>query len=581
MLLVGCGDDDGASPDDAGTRDGRTEPPADGSPPGPDGTTPPTPPTPPGPPPPPPTDAGTDAVVPPDVGPPMPPGDAGPADVRFTVSATDGVHAISPFIYGSNQGDLGARPERRLTLARSGGNRMTAYNWENNASNAGSDWMHQNDDYLGGGDTPGEVVRSFVESTHAAGAAALITIPIVDYVAADKNGGGDVAATPDYLSTRFRQSRARKMAPFTATPDTTDAFVYQDELVAFVDGAFPYHRADPLRRIFFSLDNEPDLWSHTHARIHPDPVGYQELVDRSVEHASAIKDVVPEAVVFGPVSYGWAGYVNLQEAPDAMGRDFLDFYLQQMAAAERTSGRRLLDVLDLHWYPEAQGGGQRIVVDDASDAVAEARMQAPRSLWDDGYTEDSWITMWSTEGPIRLLPRLREKIAAHYPGTRLAFTEYYYGGGGDISGGIAQADVLGAFGREDVFAACLWHLGETDDRFIYGAFRMFRNFDGAGGAFGDVSIAATTDDVERTSVYASMGSTSPDRVVLVAINRANEPLVAAVTVTHGTRFARATVHRLTRDSADPVAGGELPITELNAFGYEMPARSVSTLVLSP
>ena len=44
------------------------------------------------------------------------------------------------------------------------------------------------------------------------------------------------------------------------------------------------------------------------------------------------------------------------------------------------------------------------------------------------------------------------KIAAHYPGTKLSISEYNYGAGGDISGGIAQADVLGVFGREGLFS---------------------------------------------------------------------------------------------------------------------------------
>ena len=96
-----------------------------------------------------------------------------------------------------------------------------------------------------------------------------------------------------------------------------------------------------------------------------------------------------------------------------------------------------------------------------------------------------------------------------------------------------------------------------------------------------MSIAATTDDADRTSVYASLDSARADRVVLVAINRAGEPLTAGVTLSHGTRFARVAVYRLTSDSSDPVAAGETAITELNAFRYEMPARSVSTLVLLP
>ena len=74
------------------------------------------------------------------------PGDPGPADVRLAVDTSQDRRAISPLIYGSNVArDVAANG---LTLVRLGGNRWTAYNWENNASNAGSDWCHQNDGYL-------------------------------------------------------------------------------------------------------------------------------------------------------------------------------------------------------------------------------------------------------------------------------------------------------------------------------------------------------------------------------------------------------------------------------------------------
>src|SRR5262249_41199390 len=163
------------------------------------------------------------------------------------------------------------------------------------------------------------------------------------------------------------------------------------------------------RTLFYDLDNEPDLWSSTHPRIHPDPVTYQELIAKDLEYAEAIKAVAPAAKVFGFVSYGWAGYVNLPGAPAGNNRDLIATWLAALAARAATTGKRVIDVLDLHWYPEAQGGGQRIIVDDASAAVAAARVQAPRSLWDPSYTETSWITQYSTQGPIRLLPRMRDK----------------------------------------------------------------------------------------------------------------------------------------------------------------------------
>ena len=67
-------------------------------------------------------------------------------DVTITIDPTN-THAISPYIYGTNfySGNTGAPP--LLTFDRDGGNRWTAYNWETNASNAGSDYLYENDDY--------------------------------------------------------------------------------------------------------------------------------------------------------------------------------------------------------------------------------------------------------------------------------------------------------------------------------------------------------------------------------------------------------------------------------------------------
>jgi hypothetical protein len=499
--------------------------------------------------------------------------------VRFDVDTSADVHDISPYIYGTNQPDWSASA-KNLTLARAGGNRWTAYNWENNASNAGTDWQNQNDSYLGGGDAPGGAVRERVQEAHDAGASMLVTVPIQGYVAADKNGGGDVNQTPDYLQARFNPSQPVKGSALANPPNLGDDVVYQDEFVSFLEKAFPNARTDPSRTIFYSLDNEPDLWSDTHPRIQSQPVTYAALAYKCIAFADAIKGVVPDAMVFGPVNYGWAGFVNLQDAPDANGRDFLDYFLETMKAAETTKGRRLLDVLDVHWYPEAQGDGVRITGEQTSSAVVEARVQAPRSLWDDGYTEDSWITQWSTEGPIRLIPRLKEKIEAKYPGTKIAITEYYYGAGGHISSAMAHADVLGVFGREDVFAASLWELGSTQS-FAYAGFAMFRNYDGANGSFGDVSVRLVNDDTVGTSAYASKDATGTPRVVVVAINKTQGALTAGITVAHDAALARAEVYQLTSSSPIPAKQGDLQAVAANAFSYEMPSMSVSTLVFQP
>jgi hypothetical protein len=496
-----------------------------------------------------------------------------PPELTFEVSASQDVHPISPLIYGTAQPE--SPSDNRYTLLRSGGNRMTAYNWETNASNAGSDYKFQNDAYLSNSDTPGAALTPMIGSAKTIGATALLTIPIVDYVAGDKNGGGDVRNSgSDYLTTRFKQNRATKGAELSTTPDATDAYVNEDEFVSWVKATTA--GGPP---VVFCLDNEPDLWASTHAEVHPDPVTYDELCTRNVTYATMVKTVWPTAPVTGFVSYGWNGYETLQNAPDAAGKgEFIAYYLSKMKAAETTAGKRLIDYLDLHWYPEAQGAGVRITKDDTSDAVVKARVQAPRSLWDPSYRETSWIS--SNVGPIRLIPRLRDTIAANYPGTGLAITEWNYGAGGDISGGVAAADALGVFGREGVGIASYWALA-SDESFANAAFRAFRNYDGAGATFGDTSIHAASSDDAAASVYASTDAANPARVVIVAINKDSQPRTTTIAIDHPSTFARLAVWTLTAADAGLAAGDEVAASDANTFRYEMPAMSVSVLVPGP
>jgi hypothetical protein len=508
------------------------------------------------------------------------PSEAPASSVTFAIDTAASRHAISPYVYGANQVSWSGR-SRGLRLARLGGNRWTAYNWETNASNAGADYQNQNDGFLGGGEVPGEAVRPGVAAAHAAGASMIVTVPIAGYVSADKSPGGDVNRSPDYLGTRFLESRPAKGRGFAYPPDTGDGVVYQDEFVAWLESTFGYARGDATRTIFYSLDNEPDLWASTHARVRPTgKVTFAEMADRTTAFASAIKSVAPGALVFGPVSYGWQGFVALQDAPDRGGRDFLDFYLDSMREAEGRYRRRLVDVLDLHWYPEAKGGSVRITGSDSSAEVAAARVQAPRSLWDPTYSENSWISIDARVGAIRLLPRMREKIAAHYPGTRLAITEYNYGGGGHISGAIAQADVLGIFGREDLFAAALWDLAGSTT-FVDGAFAAYCNYDGAGARFGDTSVGAATSNQETTSVYASVDAGREDRVVLVAVNKSTGKTTADIVLTHAVSLTRGQVWQITASSPTPVTGSPLVASARNSFRLEMPASSVTTVALTP
>jgi hypothetical protein len=546
------------------------------------------------------------------------PDDPGPAAIRFSLNSGQDVKPISPYIYGSNSSQITNR-----TFDRSGGNRLTGYNWETNASNAGADWYHHNDYHLTGGQAnrpPGSAVSGMIQSAGAAGRASLVTIPMAGYVSADANGTVD--ETQIAPSSRWREVVPQKSTKYPGSslslnPNKSDAYVFTDEFVNWVENA-----KQPGQPVFYSLDNEPGLWGEslpagwqsgsppnpccnpangidpseegrTHPTIHPFAPTFNEMRDKTIAHAAAIKDVNPNALVFGGVGYGWNEFRSLQDAPGRVttpshpGGDqdgelhYYEWLLNEVRAAETAQGRTLMDVLDLHWYPEAQGAGVRITGNNTSAAVVAARVQAPRSLWDDTYTETSWITSCCSGGPIKLLKHVQRDIADFKPGTKIAITEYNYGAGSHYSGGIAQADFLGILGREGVFAANWWDLGNGSS-FVNAAFNMYVNYDGAGGQFGDISVDAGTSNIANSAVYASLDSTDSNRMVVVAINRTANAQTTGIAVTHDRIFDHAEVYQLTSGAgSSPLVtrAADIELNLVNAFQYTMPAWSVSTLVL--
>jgi hypothetical protein len=269
------------------------------------------------------------------------------------------------------------------------------------------------------------------------------------------------------------------------------------------------------------LDNEPGSWNVTHPRIHPQRVTYAEVITRSVDYARAIRQVAPRSTIYGPASFGLAGWMRLADAPDAAGRDFIHVYLDAMASAEQSAGARLLDVFDVHFYPSVDFEGQP-VSHAHGDGAGDLRMQLPRSLYDADYEEPGWIVRDFLHEPIQLLPRLATTIREHYPGTKLAITEYNYGGGGDISGAVAQADVLGAYGRYGVHAAALWPLWQQPTEYILAAFEVFQRPLGLA-PFARTSVPAQSSDTAKVGVWASVDEES-HRVSVVVVHRSRDSL---------------------------------------------------------
>jgi fibronectin type 3 domain-containing protein len=517
------------------------------------------------------------------------------ANVTITINPAQ-TKPISPWIYGVNSYSEVTGTPPQLTFDRAGASRWTAYNWETNASNGGRDYFFANDDNLSSSTVPDEAVRSFIARDQSNGMATLMTVPLQGLVAADENGVVSIVNPPDL--SRFKQLVDQKStvssAPFTLNPPTNDAYVFADESVWALDQKFPgmgIFGTNPALPTFVCLDNEPELWNTIHVEVQgPNPITPDAFIAKTISMTQALKKQFPDMVIFGPVHYGFLGmwYWKGEISPTPTGANwFTDQYLTALSTASAAFGKPLVDVYDFHWYPEEYdaNGLRSIDMNSAtlSDAQVQLIVQSPRNLWDPTFTDytnsSPWIYQRLGHTAVNILGRLQSKISAEFPGMKTAITEYQNGGYNHIAGTIAQADNLGVFGAQGVFAATFWPPVGTYSYALAG-FRAFRDFDGGGANFGDTSLQASSSNVQNVAFYASSDSSTAGRFVFVAINRSTSSQVTAI---NGLGLSgTAKLYQITAASAQgqnpvrPVSIGTMPISG-SSFEITLPALSVTTI----
>ncbi len=424
--------------------------------------------------------------------------------VKITIEPDRPLHSISPYIYGVSAMPVDRALEAGVTALRWGGNRTSRYNWKSRADNAGSDWF-----FLNG--KAGNWVDD-VTKQNKAKIASYVTVPMLPWIAKGADGSGFSVA---------KYGAQQKVEPYVAdrgnglkpegTPitgnDPRDTSVESTPVLQAEGIKLLPKAARGLPRVY-GLDNEPMLWSHTHRDVHPIPSGYDEIFTRGRDYARAIKKADPSALVAGPVTWGWTdlNFSALDEGKDRYathadnraheGLPFAAWYLREMQKASTADGKPLIDLLDVHIYPQGQADGQPIFNGKTpSDAMRALRIRSTRGLWDPNYKDESWINE-----PIKLIPRCREWIEAYNPGLGVCLGEYSWGGDDDISGAIAQAEVLGIFAREQVDHAYFWAgMGGVQKL----AMKLYRNPRGKGPGFGETYLACQSSDPERVSIFAA------------------------------------------------------------------------------
>ena len=476
--------------------------------------------------------------------------------IHFKLNTYRDTRYISPLIYGETATGGVQKPSIQNSFVCICGREFSTYNWETNATDSRNIGGRKTQ-LLPGGDKPGGYILTQLSKHMNEGKTILLTLPALGHVIKDAkivNG-----QTGNQSLSKFHRSAIVKESLLKFEPDLKDSTVYQDEFIHWVENK----ASQPFGgKIYYKLDYRPESWRDNFPAIQKERLRYDEIVQMSVDYFKAVKELAPEALTFGPGIEGLRSLKDLKGAPDYFRGYFLDYYLKKLNAASKKSRRRLLDVLDINWTPKGLSGTERI--------------HASRAFWDPFYEV---IDANGVRQRPNLIQRLQTKIDRYYPKTLIAFSEYDLGGGEDISGALATADSLGAFGKNGVYAAAMTANSKAKP-YNQKVFELFQNFDKKGNGFGNISFYTHSSDPQKASIYASFSSQKPEQLTAIVINRSSESTFASFEITHDHILRKLQTYTVRKGSQKIEMGQTVPVKSRNTFKIKVHPLSVTLFHLS-
>ena len=307
------------------------------------------------------------------------------AAIDVLVDSRAGVQKISPYIYGKNitginDTEKDAQDETKIasedsTIRRmneigfrffraNSGNNATRYNWRKKLT-VHPDWY--NNVYEHDWDITAKTIQDKLPSANA-----MYALQLSGYAAsttANNFNDWDFYQTNGAWakSTLDLAGGGEVSADGQTALKTGDYRLYNEEWPADLTVAILNHWKDNLkldmkRFEYWSMDNEMEIWSGTHSDL-PLTVTQQFLVERYLDVAKKAKKAWKDIKLTGPVAaneWQWCGVDSDPNAAEERNYCWLEYFIKKVAEAQKASGVKLLDVLDIHWYPTEKTYEDRI-----------------------------------------------------------------------------------------------------------------------------------------------------------------------------------------------------------------------------
>lgn len=517
------------------------------------------------------------------------------AAIEVRVDSKAGIQKISPYIFGKNISGLNdaetSDPAKIAaedsTIKRmneigfrffraNNGNNATRYNWRKKLT-VHPDWY--NNVYAHDWDITAKTIQDKLP-----GANAMYAFQLSGYAAssADYNfNDWDFYQTNDSWakSTLDLAGGGVASADGQTALKTGDYSLYNEEWPADSTVAILNHwkddvKLDMKRFEYWSMDNEMEIWSGTHSDL-PLTVTQQFLVERYLDVAKKAKKAWKDIKLTGPVAaneWQWCGVDSDPNAAEERNYCWLEYFIKKVAEAQKASGVKLLDVLDIHWYPtektyEDRINWHRVFFDTTYVYPGANGIKKVNGGWDNSIVKEF------------IFQRLNDWMNAYFGknhGIGLGLTETDLTTDDAMLTALIYASFLGTFMDNGVELFTPWSWGDGMDEVAHLFIRYGHEF----------RVASTSSNDSLVSAYSSV-TESQDSMTIILVNRSEKmsqtvnlsvenfealPEVQTLTLSDlsGETFVSHTENALRHGTA---------VASDAKFSLELPAKSITALLL--
>ena len=438
-------------------------------------------------------------------------------DVIVTVNATQGKKAVSPYIYGCNNAfdkpvqfykDAGLRMARMC-----GGNNATKYNWRKKITSH-PDWY--NNVYGNDWDKTSKEIEANYPNMQVMWAFQLL---------------GRVASSTEhnfndweYNHSQWWEGVSQNLAG-GGTPNEDnpggkalvegDIELYTEEwpadsTVGILDHWFGSNGIglNKYQFIYWNMDNEPDVWDGTHDDVMSDGLlPANEFMDNYIEVAKKARALFPEIKICGPVTtseWQWFNWSGGGTKIDGKNYCWLEYFIKRCADEEKTSGIRVLDVVDIHNYPYAPTD---------KDALQNHRMYYDKTYVYPGANgikavNGGWDNSLNKEYIFQRINDWLEKYYGKNHGITVGLSEWSPGPDNPDLASVIYASHLGTFANYGVeyFTPWTWKTGMWETLHLFSKYAK------------EYSISSVSSNEVALSAYTTV-SNIEDSITVIIVNR--------------------------------------------------------------